>query len=143
MGIFWKKPLWQPIHKKAMLVYFRIAGFEQGRAQLENREFDHTAACRELALQMCGRDKFANVEALIFKLQAERGGYIAELLREFGLQLLDGASPEEIEKLAEHVSRKGRKELLPQLVICNVIENTYGRLEAARYAVALVQGKAR
>lgn len=140
MGLFRKKHLWQPIHKKAMLVYAAIAGGEQGLAEQQGREFDHTAACRELGLQMCGRDRFVNVCAMVDELKAEGGGYLAELLREFGSQLIDGARPEEIGRLAEHVSRIG---LVPQLVICNVIENTYGRLEAARYVVALVQGQAK
>lgn len=139
MGLFSKKPLWQPVHKKAMMAYAAIAGREQGRAQVEGRAFDHVAACRELALLMCGQDKAENVHAMICTLVAERGGYLATLLREHAQALHPGWTPGLLDRICAKISEKG---FGPQLVICNVIENTYGRLEAARYAIALVQGKA-
>jgi len=139
LGLFGKKPLWQPIHKKAMLAYAAVAGRQQAHAQIEGRPFDHVAACYELALLMCGQDKSENVRAMIAALVAERGAYLAILLREYAPQLLPEWTPGLLDKVCAQVSEKG---VGPQLVVCNVIENTYGRLEAARYAIALIQGKA-
>jgi hypothetical protein len=135
----WNTPGWPAVHFRAMLAYANVAGAESGRAQAEGRPTDRVAACRGLALLMCGADKAANVEAMIETLQAERGRYLVSLLRRHASDLLPSADATKFEQVLSDI---GRAEFGPQLVICNIVENSYGELEAARYALALIRGDA-
>lgn len=73
-------------------------------------------------------------------LPREGGTYLVSLLEEHRRQLnLSPARNAELDRLLENLAET---RLGPQHVICNVIENTYGRPEAARYVLALVEGRA-
>jgi len=136
----WNGAGWPSLHWRGMLLYSSLAGLESGRAEAERRDFDREAACRELALKMCGPGKEANVDGMIASLCVERGSYLVSLLQESRRQL--ALSPAQDAELERRLDGLSETELGPQLVICNVIENTYGRPEAARYALALVEGRA-
>lgn len=136
----WNGAGWPSLHWRGMLLYSSLAGFESGRAGAENRNFDLQAVCKQLALKMCGPGKETNVDAMIARLREERGSYLVSLLRENRRQL--ALSPARNAELERRLDSLAGTELGPQLVICNIIENTYGRSEAARYALALVEGRA-
>ena len=135
----WNGRGWTSVHYRAMLVWAQVAGWESGAAEREGREFDRLAACRQLAIRMSGPGKELNVEAMLTALQEEQGIYLASLVERHREDLLPGAEDERLQRVLAEL----RKALLgPELVICNVIENTHGSLEAARYVLALADGTA-
>jgi hypothetical protein len=69
----------------------------------------------------------------------EKGSYLAALIKAHRKDILPSSSEMAVDQLAAELSKA---EIGPQLVICNVIENTFGSPEAARYIIALVEGKA-
>lgn len=135
----WNGESWRQVHFRAMLLYSQISGIEAGQANLEGREFSKVNACRHLALQMCGQDKELFVDAMIEQLLEEEGEYFASLLYINGSKILPSADERIIENFAETISKL---DFCPQLVIANIIENTYGEEEATKYALALISGKA-
>lgn len=118
-----------------MLLYAAIAAKETVDAKRANREFSHVQACRELGFALTGKGREANVEAMISALQCEKGHYLAALFVRHAQKLLPKAGVEQVSNFSNVL---GRVELGPQLVIANVVENTYGSLEAARYSLALL-----
>ena len=77
---------------------------------------------------------------MISELVVECGAYFADLIEKYGTQ----AAPKLDTKTIHLISDKIRElEFGPQLVIGNIVENTFGGHEAARYVIALVTGKAR
>jgi hypothetical protein len=136
----WNRRGWPQVHHRAMLAYAQIAGFEAGRAQQENREFNKTEACRSLALGMIqGNWRQASVDAMIGGLLMEGGTYFADLLERHGARAVPNLNAEAIHFVADKI--RGI-EFGPQLVIGNIVENTFGGEEAARYVIALATGKA-
>ena len=132
----WNTKGWRQVHGPAMLVYAGIAGEESARAQLANREFDRVRACRELGLRLTGKGREQNVEAMISALQHEQGNYLAALFERHAQELLPKINVEQVSSFSNVLRRI---EFGPQLVIANVVENTYGSLEAARYSLALLK----
>jgi hypothetical protein len=114
----------------------KIVPEETFNSKQESREYDQTRACRALALTLVGKGKEANVEAMITTLQREQGTYLATIFEKHARELLPKIDPEQISRFSD-VLRK--IDLRPQLVVANVVENTFGSLEAARYALALLK----
>jgi len=135
----WNSKGWPSVHWRSMLLYSSLAGLETAKAKAEGREFDRVTACRELALKMCGLGKEINVNIMIDALTQEKGSYLASLLIDHRSELLADASDETVNNVIEAVQSL---DFGPQLVICNVVENTFGRAEAARYALALAEHNA-
>jgi hypothetical protein len=123
-----------------MLLYAQISGFEIGRAERENRVFNRVEACRTLALAMIrGKWRAASVEAMIDGLVKDQGDYFGNILNQFSARVapeFDSDTISLMTKLLQSI------EFGPQLVIGNVVENTFGGEEAARYAIALATKKA-
>lgn len=135
----WNSSPWRQVHFRGMLLYSQIAGRHAGLAQQEDRSFDKVAACRELALAMTGPGREANVEAMIDTLVREEGTYFARLLRPRVDVLLESIEPSKREEFLEKVKQL---KFGPDLVMCNIVENSYGEEEAARYAYAICSGRA-
>jgi hypothetical protein len=136
----WNGRGWPQLYYRAMLLYAQISGLEARRAERENRASDKIAVCRTLALTMIlGGWRDASVEAMITSLVSEQGDYLADILRQFGATVAPRLDGHTISLRAE---RLRSIEFGPQLVIGNVVENTFGGEEAARYALALATGKA-
>lgn len=135
----WNKPGWHSVHFRAMLAYANAAGAELARSRAAGSAFDRPAACRTLALMICGAGKAPNVDAMIAALQIEQGNYLASLLRRHASELFPSAEDDRIQRF---LGAMAQVEFGPQLVICSVVENSFGRLEAARYALALVTKEA-
>lgn len=136
----WNASGWSMIHWRAMLAYATIAGMEAARAKEEFREFDIVSACRDLGLLICGTEKKDNIEIMISELAAEEGSYFSNILEETRGEILPGLDKDDFETFTEWLSRQ---KFGPTMVICNVVENTFGKIEAARYVLALASGKAR
>jgi hypothetical protein len=129
----WNKRRWRQLHHRAMLLYAQILGLEAGRAERENRTFNKVDACRTLAFAMIrGRWRDASVAAMISGLVSDQGEYFVDILRQFGAEAAPKVNGETISLMAE---RLRSIEFGPQLLIGNVIENTFGGKEAARYAI--------
>ena len=136
----WNGRGWPAIHSRAMLLYAQIAGREAGLATQENREFSKVDACRFLALAMVsGNWKQASVDEMIDRLESLQGGYLADLIERFGTKVVPKLDKDTAALVTELL---GRAEFGPQLIIANIIENTFGGEEATRYAMALARGKA-
>jgi hypothetical protein len=131
----WNTKGWRQVHGRAMLLYAAIAAKETVDAERGNRKFDRIRACRELGLVLTGKGREENVEAMISALQREQGSYLAALFERHAREVLPKADVEQVSSFSDVLRRV---ELGPQLVIANVVENTYGSLEAARYSLALL-----
>jgi hypothetical protein len=133
----WNRRGWPQLYHRAMLLYAQISKLEAKRAERENRSFDKVEACRALALTMIlGKWRNVSVEAMISGLVGDQGDYFVDILRQFSARAAPRVT---ISLMAE---RLRSIEFGPQLVIGNIIENTFGGEEAARYAIALATGKA-
>jgi hypothetical protein len=131
---------WPQLYYRAMLLYAEISRLEVERAERENRMFDKVDSCRALALAMIrGKWRKVSVEAMISGLVSNRGDYFVDILRQFAAEAAPKVNSETISLMAE---RLRSIEFGPQLLIGNVIENTFGGREAARYAIALATRKA-
>lgn len=135
----WNRPGWQEVHFRAMLAYAGIAGREHAIARQSASEFDARTACTQLGLLLCGEDKKSAVEAIMTDLTNHQGAVLAGVVERHAAEVLPGAP---LELRRDITARLRGIRLGPQLVIASVIENTYGGVEAARYAVALVTGDA-
>jgi hypothetical protein len=76
---------------------------------------------------------------MISHLVGDQGDYFVDILRQFGARAAPRVNSETISLMAE---RLRSIEFGPQLVIGNIVENTFGGEEAARYAIALATGNA-
>ncbi|MCH7708335.1 MAG: hypothetical protein IH884_07580 [Myxococcales bacterium] len=135
----WNTDGWPKIHYRAMLLFASLAGTESRRAEAGGRPFDQRAPCRELGLKICGAGREANVDAMIDELQREKGAYFVSLLEKHESDLFPKANTESMRAVLSGV---GKVEFGPSLVICNIVENSFGSLEAAKYVLALLQGHA-
>jgi hypothetical protein len=135
----WNGHGWRQVHFRAMLAYSGIAGLEAAAAREAGRDFDVHGACSTLGLLLCGEDNRAAVENMLSELARQRGSFLAGLVERHAGEVLRGAP---IELRHDVVARLRGVTLGPHLVIASVIENTYGELEAARYAVAVATGDA-
>jgi hypothetical protein len=135
----WNGSGWRRVHFRAMLAYASIAGKESAEASREHREFDRIRACRQLGYAICGGQSAAAVDEMVLALTREEGQYLAALLREHVEEVLPNATDMQLTAITEGF-RKIR--FGPQLIIANVIENSFGAVEAARYGLALLSGKA-
>ena len=135
----WNTDGWPKVHYRAMLLFASLAGSESQCAEAGGRPFDQRAACRELGLKMCGPDREANVDAMIDELQREKGFYFASLIEKHETDLFPKANDEAMRTVLSEVRKV---EFGPSLVICNIVENSFGSLEAAKYVLALLQGHA-
>ncbi len=130
---------WRRLHFRGMLLYAECVGKEAGRARIEGRTFNLMNVCRDMALLMCGIEKELFVRAMIEELVKEKGDYFAQLVESYRAMVLPKAMDEQISNIVETVRKI---DFCPQLVIGNIIENTYGGEEAARYVVAVVTRQA-
>ena len=130
---------WRRLHFRGMLLYAECAGKEIGQSGIEGRTFNLINACRDMALLMCGNEKELFVRAMIEELVKEKGDYFAQLMESYHTMVLPKATAEQVSNIIETVRKI---DFCPQLVIGNIIENTYGSEEAARYAVAVVTRQA-
>ena len=88
---------------------------------------------------MCGIEKELFVRAMIEELVKEKGDYFAQLVESYRARALPKTTDEQIFNIIETVRKI---DFCPQLVIGNIIENTYGAEEATRYVVAVVARQA-
>lgn len=135
----WNKRGWHQVHFRAMLVYASTTGEEMARAESEGQPFSKVNACRTLARAMVGREREANADAMVDALVREQGSYFADLVEKHGVK----ASPELDAKALKTITETVRQfEFGPELVIANVVENSFGGEEAARYVMALLTKEA-
>jgi hypothetical protein len=135
----WNTTGWRQIHFRAMLVYARCAGKESVRAKQAGEPFCRVNACRELGIAICSKNSVANVEAMVLALEEEKGNYLANLLEANAECILPKLSVNEVLKLADQLRRL---EFCPELVVANVVENSFGSQEATRYAMAVLKREA-
>lgn len=136
----WNSTPWRKVHGRAMLLYAKHASIESSTANRENRSFEIENACCRMALEMCGNNNELNVTIMIGCLSEEQGNYLARLLEDHLISLLPNIQHEAI---LEIISTAKKIPLCPQLVIANIIENTFGPIEATKYALALLSGEAK
>ena len=133
----WNSSAWRKVHFRGMLLYAGIAGREVATAKVEQRDSIIKESCRSLGIAMCGAGSDIFVNAMVDELSNEEGEYCARLLKEHHNKVLPNVQQiSEILRIAKQI-RFG-----PQLVICNIIENTYGGEEAAKYILALISREA-
>ena len=86
---------------------------------------------------MCGPGRETNVDAIIDALECEKGSYLASLLERHETEIF----PESDGQAFQAILAKARKvEFGPSLIVCNIVENSVGSLEAAKYVLALLDG---
>ncbi|OGW14095.1 MAG: hypothetical protein A3G93_16610 [Nitrospinae bacterium RIFCSPLOWO2_12_FULL_45_22] len=135
----WNGLPWRKVHFRAMLLYSVSAGKETQAAQDQKRPFSVPNACKEMAMLMCGSHKGIFVDAMMSELLTEKGAYFRDLLRSHGPALRPNLSARTLSDIS---STAEAMDFCPQLVIGNIIENTYGPEEAARYVLAVLARQA-
>ncbi len=130
---------WRRVHFRGMLLYAAAFGKEMALSQAEGRTYNVVNACRDMALFMCGPEKEIFVNAMIEELVEEKGDYFVRLLESYHAMVFPKATDEQISSIIETVRKI---DFGHQLVIGNIIENTYGGKEAARYVLAILTGRA-
>ena len=135
-GWKWNGAPWRRVHYRAMLTYAGLAGLETARAEQQGREFSREIACRALSGVLDGNRGSAYVDEL---LAMKPGGYLSAVLAPHFKVLLPNAPEENVPEL---FAKLRALDLGPIHVITKAIENRYGETEAARYVVAVIQGKA-
>lgn len=135
----WNTAGWRGVHFRAMLAYARIAGQVQATSMAKNQPFDVVVACRELGLLLCGPGSEEAVDVMISHLLIERGSYLATVVGHHLDEVLPNLTQPSRAAIIERLQGVG---FGPQLLIANVVKNSFGSCEAARYAVALVTGEA-
>jgi hypothetical protein len=135
---WWNGPAWARVHRRAMLIYAELARHEVLCAEQEDRMFDRFAVWRELAVAIShGQARKEAVEAMIHALKTEDGAYFGSLFDNFGAKALP--------KIGARVQLADRVRGLmfgPQLVVCQIVENTFGPEEAVRYILAILKSGA-
>ena len=135
----WNVTPWRKVHFRGMLIYAALSGVENSIAQNEGRDFNKINACRDMALYMCGPDREIFVNAMIEELRKEKGKYFSNLIKQYSSIILPEISQDNYKEIIDACNIM---DFNPQLVIGNIIENTYGGEEATHYAIALLSGKA-
>jgi hypothetical protein len=135
----WNSTPWRRLHGRGMLLYARYAGIEKAISEKEQRSFSIEIACEAMALDMCG-GKGPQVSAMITALEKEKGLYFMHLINDYRQRIDCDISDL---NLAEILKSIIDVKMCPQLVIANIIENTYGAAEAAKYVIALSRGDAK
>lgn len=135
----WNGRGWRQVHFRAMFAYSGVAGHEHALARQAGTDFDIRRACSRLGLRLCGNDERSAVDAMLSKLTSEQGAFLASLVERHAEEVLSGLS---LELRTDIMARLRGIRFGPQLVIASVIERKYGGVEASRYAIALVTGKA-
>ena len=132
---------WRRVHGRAMIAYSKLAGREYDAAKQENREFDITAPCRDLALRLFGPNLPEEITAL---LGDGRKPYYQGLVEVYPLVFLKGVDETRRKEVLDGVRRDiEASELGPDVLIAKAIERKHGRLEAANYLHALLLGQVR
>lgn len=133
----WNSSIWRKLHFRGMLLFSGVAGREVAAAKAEGRDYSIKESCRQLGIVMCGEGSDIFVNAMVDELFNEEGKYCVRLLKEHHKKVL--LHPEQISEIFEVAKQIA---FGPHLVICNVIEITYGGEEATKYVLALIYGEA-
>jgi hypothetical protein len=81
-----------------------------------------------------------NVRSIRSSTNANPGEHLASIFEAHGREIVPKADDALISKCSEHLRDL---QLGPQLITANIVEDRFGAQEAARYALALLQGEAR
>ncbi len=135
----WNNRPWRKLHGRGMLLYARYAGIEEAMSTREQRPFSVVIACTAMALDMCGVHKEPHVSTMVTALEEEKGLYFMHLINDYRQRIDCNISDLDLAEILESVIKV---KMCPQLVIANIIENTYGAAEAAKYVIALSRGDA-
>lgn len=128
----WNGTLWKQSHGRGMLLYRLFEKTENSQSKKEHRPFSMRNACYMMAEKMCGEEKSLEISAMIDYLQNVQGNYLRDLILSYPVR--------DFQYIADAASKI---KFCPQLIIANIIQNTYGPEEAAQYAIALATGKAK
>lgn len=137
----WNGEGWPSLHWRAMVLYAVIAGEEQRQADSEGRPFNIREACRQLALRMSRHHDEVAVDQMIASLSVKKGFYLGWLIRKHQDELarMEDLHANDISTLAEQMEAI---DFGPHLVICEIIQNSFSSVEAARYTLALAKRRA-
>ena len=130
---------WRKAHFRGMLLYSFAAGKETNLAKIENRSFNILNPIKEMALIMCGKSKEDNVSAMIDELREEQGRYYVSLFIANANTVFPKMNETTITNIVQILEEM---KFSPQSVICNIVENTHGGEEAAKYILALITKRA-
>jgi len=134
----WNSCGWPRVHYRAMLIYAELAHHEVRRAEQADRSFDRFAVWRDLAVAISrGQARKEAVEAMILALMSEGDAHFESLLENFDARALPetGAGLQFADRVRAVI-------VGPQLVVCQIVENTFGPEEAVRYILAVLNNKA-
>jgi hypothetical protein len=132
----WNGAGWRKVHGRAMLAYASLAGEEMALSRQEGRQFNPENPCRKLAYRLVGYGKQNEADAMVNALVLEQGQYFSHLISLYGHEVEPRLSEQQLMKLQEVTDQF---EIGPQLVIGNVIENTFGGEEATKYVMAILK----
>jgi hypothetical protein len=141
--IRWNGTKWGRIHHKGMLVYARLAGWEQGLSQKEGREFNLKQPCSDLAAHFLlnnSENDFTNKIRIVTEYVNLNGQYFADIVNDYRNKIYPNVSNE---KMNEILQIWREMPLGPMLIIGKLIETKYGRVEAANYVQAIADGRAK
>jgi hypothetical protein len=134
----WKSSPMRYIHFRGMQIYSSAVGSQAGISEIQGRPINKAAACLEMALQICGREKYDFVNEMLDKLKIEKGNYFKDVLQNNYKIAFPNATDREI---LSHIRQMEQMDFGPTLVIAYIIEKSLGEVQAVRYISALKRGE--
>lgn len=128
---------WRRVQVRATLLYASVIAVEFEKAAAEGRIFDRLAACRTLAEKMVERESEFRIDVPALELVLGKGGYLASVLQKHRAEVLPQVAEAALADITFRLNALER--VGPEAVIAGIVEQTYGSLEAARYAASLAK----
>lgn len=131
---------WGRFHHRGMLAFAGIWGGEVADAKHEGRD-PNKARALSMLMRVIDPQAEASQHLVDFAdLTIRKGGYFADLLTANPTVLPSQGSAFPLDSVVEHARKL---DLSPEMIIARSVERALGEQEAARYAAALLTGKAK
>lgn len=134
---------WRKVHFPSMIIYAGLAGDEAGQAKREERPFNHYNPCEKLAEMWLGVAEGRTALTMLTMFDNGIENYLTGILKQNRSIVLHGMIEEKKDEAFQFMLGVANKfKLCPEVIICKIIEKTYGSAEAARYLLAFLENKA-
>ena len=138
---WWNGTVWRRLHFRGARIYVTFAARESLASQAEARPFNTAYAVRDFAMFVCRGDATL-ADRLLAGIAEDPGGYLLNLVVAHKAILFPNAQPGALGDVAAIFAPAKKIKLHPAVFLCRLVEDRHGSDEAARYAYAIIMGKA-